>query len=72
MTAEEYKAALEKLGLTLIGAARLFGVDYSTSRRWADGRREVPPPVARFLRFLMAANVEPWEVHKALGEEWKS
>ena len=62
MSADEYKAALAALGLNLAQAARLLDVDYSTSRRWGDGRTAVPPPVARFLRYLVRSGTTPSEV----------
>jgi DNA-binding transcriptional regulator YiaG len=54
MTPDEYREALEALGLTQGGGARLLGVDERTSRRWACGERDIPPPAHRFLRFLIA------------------
>jgi len=54
MTPDEYRVAIEQLGLSQIAAARLLGVDERTSRRWACGEREVPPPAQRFLRYLIA------------------
>jgi hypothetical protein len=48
------REAIEGLGLSQIAAARLLGVDARTSRRWASGERDIPPPVARFLRYLIA------------------
>lgn len=36
MTANQYRAALEKLDLSQVGAAKLFGVGERTSRRWAE------------------------------------
>lgn len=68
MTKDEYRAALEALGLTQAGGARLLGVDARTSRKWATGERELPPTAARFLRFLMAAQIKPEAVLQALGE----
>lgn len=62
----EYRATLEALGLSQVGGAALLGVDARTSRRWAIGEREVPAPVERFLRFLIAANIKPARVHKLL------
>jgi hypothetical protein len=35
MTPNQYRAALRRLDLTQVGAARLFGVNEVTSRRWA-------------------------------------
>lgn len=54
MKPDEYHAALEKLGLSQIAAAKLLGVDERTSRRWASGERDVPGPAIRFLRYLIA------------------
>jgi hypothetical protein len=34
--------------------APLLGVDARTSRRWANGERDVPAPAARFLLYLIA------------------
>ena len=54
MTSDEYRATIERLGLSQIAAARLLGVDDRTSRRWACGERDIPPSAQRFLRYLMA------------------
>jgi DNA-binding transcriptional regulator YiaG len=54
MTADECREALQALGLTQGGCARLLGVDERTSRRWANGERDIPPPAQRFLRYLIA------------------
>jgi DNA-binding transcriptional regulator YiaG len=54
MTPAQYRAAIEALGLSQLAAARLLGVDGRTSRRWANGERDIPPPAERFLRYLIA------------------
>jgi transcriptional regulator with XRE-family HTH domain len=54
VTADEYRATIDQLGMTQGAAAKLLGVDDRTSRRWACGEREIPPPVQRFLRYLIA------------------
>ena len=56
MTADEYRAAIETLGLSQIAAAKLLGVDARTSRRWACGERDVPPPAVQFLQYLIATH----------------
>lgn len=56
MNPNQYREVLAKLGLTQGGGARLLGVDERTSRRWANGEREIPPPVQRFLRYLVATD----------------
>jgi hypothetical protein len=54
MTAEEYRAVIDELGLSQVKAARLLGFHERTSRRWALGEQEVPPPAAVALRLLRA------------------
>jgi hypothetical protein len=54
MTSTQYQAALDGLGLSQVGAARLLGVDPRTSRRWALGEATVPPAVALALRLMVA------------------
>lgn len=52
MSAAEYRATLDRLGLTQAGAARAIGVDARTSRRWALNERPIPEPVSRLLRLF--------------------
>jgi hypothetical protein len=54
MTWDEYRDALETLGLNQQAGAKLLGVHELTSGRWACGNRSVPEPAARFLRYLIA------------------
>lgn len=69
MTPDAYREALDSLGLSQVGAAKLLGVDARTSRRWASGEREVPAPADRFLRFLIAAKITPARAMKLLTEK---
>jgi hypothetical protein len=57
MTAKQYQAAIDRLGLSQLGAARLFGADGRTSRRWASGERSVPETVAILLRLMIAGKI---------------
>lgn len=72
MTPSEYMQALAALHIpNHAQAARLLGVNDRTSRKWADGPpkgRKVPPSVARFLRYLIAARVTPEEVLRVLAK----
>jgi DNA-binding transcriptional regulator YiaG len=54
MTPDEYREAIARLDLSQVAAARLLGVDERTSRRWANGERDVPAPAIRFLQYLIA------------------
>jgi DNA-binding transcriptional regulator YiaG len=67
MTPDEYREAIESLGLSQIAAARLLGVDARTSRRWASGERDIPPPAVRFLRYLIATKKTGEQAMRVLG-----
>ncbi len=67
MTANDYREALARLELTQAQAAHLLGVDERTSRRWANGERAVPPPAARFLRYLLLSNRSAAQAMRLLG-----
>jgi DNA-binding transcriptional regulator YiaG len=67
VTPDEYREAIEALGLSQVAAARLLGVDDRTSRRWASGERDVPPPAVRFLRYLIATGRSGEYAMKRLG-----
>lgn len=63
MTANQYRAALERLDLTQVGAARLLGVNDATSRRWA--RFGVTGTAAILLRLLMAGKIKAKDIEAA-------
>lgn len=50
MKSSEYRAALDKLGLTQVGWARLLGYNDVTARRWAStGIDKAPALVLKLL-----------------------
>jgi hypothetical protein len=53
MTTDEYRAALDKLGINQQAAGRTFGVGSRTARRWALGEARVPNPVAMLLQLMI-------------------
>lgn len=59
MTAEEFRAALERLDLTIVGAARFMKVGERTARRWAAGDQDIPYPVQLLLRVMVHCGVKP-------------
>lgn len=65
MSGEEYRAALDTLGLTIRGAARLLQVAESQTQAWA--KRGPPAAYAALLRFMLSAKVTPDEVSEALA-----
>ena len=69
MTPDQYREALRRLSLTQGKAAALLGVDARTSRKWANGEREVPPTANRFLRYLIATGASIDDVLILLTED---
>lgn len=67
MTANQFRAALARLDLSQVGAARLVGSDPRTARRWALGEREIPECVAILLRLLIGGKITIADVEKARG-----
>jgi hypothetical protein len=57
MTPKQFQSAIDRLGLSQVGAARLLGADPRTARRWALGERSVPEPVAILLRLMLAGKI---------------
>jgi hypothetical protein len=52
MTQYQFRIALDRIGLSQVGAARLFGGDERTFRRYALGEARVPAAVVILLRLL--------------------
>lgn len=67
MTAAQFKAALARLDLTQVGAARLLGADGRTARRWASGERTIPKPVVIMLRLLLAKKITVEDIEAING-----
>lgn len=57
MTANQFRAALSRLGISQLEAARIFKSNDRTVRRWAIGERTVPTPVAIMLRLLIQKKI---------------
>lgn len=57
MTAKQFQSAIDRLGLSQVGAARLLGADPRTARRWALGERSVPTPIEILLRLMLAGKI---------------
>lgn len=69
MRSNEFLTALAELDLTKASAARFFGVSLRAVTYWCDGGREIPTPVDRLVRYMLAKGITPGEVMKAIGEE---
>ena len=53
MTAAEYRAAPNKLGLSIVSSAEHLGVSHRQSQRYANGTSPVADPVAKLLRLAI-------------------
>ncbi len=53
MTKAQYRAALKKLDLSIVGAAPVLGISRRQSQRIAAGDSPVPEPLEKLLHFLM-------------------
>ena len=69
MTNEQFKHAIDKLGLTQLAAARLLGVDGRTVRRWAIGERQIHFAAAILLRLLLSGDVTIEAVERVVKRE---
>jgi hypothetical protein len=63
MTQDEFRDALDEYGLTQVGAAKFFGVDERTTRRWAS-THEVPDAVAMVFAMMRAFRMTPEQVRR--------
>lgn len=68
MTAKQFQSAINRLGLSQVGAARLFGSDPRTARRWALGERSIPEPIAILLRLMLAGKITATDIEAAQGD----
>ena len=53
MSTEEYRAALDKLGLSIVGSAECLGLSRRQSQRYASGATPIADPVAKLLRLAI-------------------
>jgi predicted transcriptional regulator len=65
MTPKQFNAALERLVLTQVGAAKLLGLTDRTVRNYAAGDTPIPEPTAKLLRLLVAGTLTIKIVEKA-------
>lgn len=61
MTPNQYRTALERLGLTQQSAAALLGVSLRTSHEYANGGY-IPVAVAKLLRLMIRLKIKPDEI----------
>lgn len=66
MTPTQFRAAIDRLDLSQVGAARLFGYsDGRVVRRYISGERAVPEPVAILLRLMLSGKITADDIERA-------
>lgn len=59
------QAQLDRLNLSQVGAAKLFGIDDRTMRRYCSGELPAPRAITIALGLMIRGNVKSWQI-----EEW--
>ena len=62
MTPDQFRAAIERLGLTQEQAGLWLGVSGRQGQRYANGEAAIPGPVARLIRLVLRLKLDPAEV----------
>lgn len=62
MTKNQYRKALDDLGMSQQAAANFFGVSLRTSQGYALGEYPVPEVVAKLLRLMVRLGLKPEDV----------
>jgi hypothetical protein len=65
MTTIQFKQALAELGLTQREIAKFVGHHPDTGKRWAQ--KGPPPPVVKWVQYLVATKQTPAEINKRLA-----
>jgi transcriptional regulator with XRE-family HTH domain len=53
MTANQFKAALTRLGLNQSQAARAIGISFRSVNRYATGKQPIPAIVANMIQLML-------------------
>ena len=62
MTANQYKKAIEAIGLSQVRAGEFLGVSPHTSQGYALGEYPVPEAIAKLLRLMVKQGLKPEDV----------
>lgn len=62
MTPDQFRTAIDKLGLSQEGAGLWLGLSRRQGQRYANGEAEIPEPVAKLLRLVIRLKVPLDEV----------
>lgn len=62
MTPNQFRAAIDKLGLSQERAGLWLGLSARQGQRYATGDAEIPEPVAKLLRLVIRLGLKPDDV----------
>lgn len=63
MTPKTYKAAISKLGITIVGAAPYFGIGRRQAQRIASGDAPVPKLVEKILTLILDGKLKKEDLY---------
>lgn len=66
MTPKQFRTALDRLGISQVGLARLLKMGPRSARRWASGEAAVPTAVEALLVLLTAERISMLDIECAL------
>ena len=62
MNGDQYRYAIEALGLSQANAAKFLGVNYTTQARWLTSRSPIPDATAMLLTLMIERQETPENV----------
>lgn len=65
MTGRQWRNALKTLGLSIVGAAPVFGIKRRQSQRYAAGESDIPDPLAKLVRLALAHGLSADDIRNA-------
>lgn len=68
MSPKQYKAAIQKLGLSQRKAAPFFGLSLRTVQNYGSGKTPIPEPTARLIRLIINLRLDLDRTHRLMAD----
>jgi DNA-binding transcriptional regulator YiaG len=65
MTPEQYRRAIDKLGLSQVRAARFLGIGDTAGQGWARGDTAIPHAVELLLKVMLKHDIAPGDLDRS-------
>ena len=62
LTSAEYRSCLRRLWMSQRAAARFFGRNERTARKWCEEGSSPPPEVAMWVKYMIATKSTPEDI----------